>query len=95
MKWLQIPQKLVYKIIYVPEQILSEQNCCWNLSKIYFLKNAKKIGDLNRDWIIWLDCEPYGKNQYKKKAEFSAQTIILRKLTQDNFHIIWMPQTHW
>ena len=72
MKWLQIPQKLVYKIIYVPKQILSAQNCCRNLSKIYFLRNAKKIGqpnncDLNRDWIIWLDCEPYGKNQYKKK----------------------------
>ena len=77
MKWLQIPQKLVYKIIYVPEQILSAQNCCQNLSKIYFLKNAKNIVqpnncDLNHDWIIWLHCEPYGKNQYKKKKQSSV-----------------------
>ena len=49
MKILQIPQKFVYKEFYVHE-IASV-----NLSKIYFLKNAKKTSksnnrDLNRDW---------------------------------------------
>ena len=49
MKKLQIPQKPVYKTFYVHEI------AAVNLSKIYFLKNAKKIckpnnRDLNRDW---------------------------------------------
>ena len=49
MKKLQIPQKRVYKKFYVHEI------AAVNLSKIYFLKNAKKTCkpsncDLNRDW---------------------------------------------
>ena len=48
MKTLQIPQKLVYKKFYLHEI------AAVNLSKIYFLKNAKKTcepsnHDLNRD----------------------------------------------
>ena len=48
MKRLQIPQKLVYKKFYIHEI------AAINLSKIYFLKNAKKTCkpnncDLNRD----------------------------------------------
>ena len=51
MKSLQIPLKLVYKKFYVHEKKLRRRN----LSKIYFLKNAKKTcepnkRDLNRDW---------------------------------------------
>ena len=47
-KRLQIPQKLVYKKFYIHEI------AAINLSKIYFLKNAKKTCkpnncDLNRD----------------------------------------------
>ena len=48
MKRLQIPQKIVYEKFYVHEI------AAVNLSKIYFLKNAKKTcepnnRDLNRD----------------------------------------------
>ena len=51
MKRLQVPQKLVYEIFYVHEIVTVD------LSKIFFLKNAKKRckpnnRDLNRDWII-------------------------------------------
>ena len=51
MKRLQIPQKLMYDKFYVHEI------AAVNLSKIYFLKNAKKTckpnkRDLNRDWAI-------------------------------------------
>ena len=51
MKRQQIPQKRVYEKFYVHEI------AAVNLSKIYFLKNAKKTckpnnRDLNRDWII-------------------------------------------
>ena len=47
---MQIPQKLVYEKFYVHEIAAVD------LSKIYFLKNAKKTckpnnRDLNRDWI--------------------------------------------
>ena len=47
MKSMQIPQSLIYEKIYT---------VAVNLSKIYFLKNAKKTckpnnPDLNRDWI--------------------------------------------
>ena len=47
---MQIPQKLVYGKFYVHEIAAVD------LSKIYFLKNAKKTckpnnRDLNRDWI--------------------------------------------
>ena len=50
MKRQQIPQKRVYEKFYVHEI------AAVNLSKIYFLKNAKKTckpnnRDLNRDWI--------------------------------------------
>ena len=50
MKRLQIPQKLMYGKFYVHEI------AAVNLSKIYFLKNAKKACkpnncDLDRDWI--------------------------------------------
>ena len=45
MKKLQIPQKPVYKKFYVHEI------AAVNLSKIYFLKNAKKTcKPNNRDW---------------------------------------------
>ena len=52
MKRLQIPRKLVYAKFYVHEIAAK------NVSKIYFLKNAKKTckrnnHNLNRDWIIW------------------------------------------
>ena len=52
MKRLEIPQKLVCKKFYVHETVAV------NLSKIYFLKNAKKTckpnnRDLNRDWISY------------------------------------------
>ena len=59
MKGLQIPQKLGYEKVYV------HGITAGNLSKIYFLKNAKKTckpnnRDLNRDWMIhwyssWID----------------------------------------
>ena len=73
MKRLQIPQKLVYEKLYVHEKNLRTRNCtknftytkifyvheiaAVNLSKVYFLKNAKKACKpnnrvLNRDWII-------------------------------------------
>ena len=50
MKRLQIPQNYVYEKFYVHEI------AAVNLSKVYFLKNAKKTckpnnRDLNRDWI--------------------------------------------
>ena len=54
MKRLQIPQNLVYEILYVHEKILRTRVAAVDLSKIYFLKKAKKTGkpnnrDLNRD----------------------------------------------
>ena len=53
MKRLQIPQKFVYEKFYVQEI------AAVNLSKNYFLKNAKKKckpnnRDLNREWITFL-----------------------------------------
>ena len=49
MKRLQIPQKLVYEKFYI------RKITPLNLSKIYFLKNAKEMcipnnSELNRDW---------------------------------------------
>ena len=47
-------KRLLYGKIYVLEKILRTRICAVNLSKIYFLKNAKKTckpnnRDLNRD----------------------------------------------
>ena len=65
MKRLQIPQKLVYQKFYVHEITAV------NLSKIYFLKNAKKTckpnnRDLNRD-LIKSNCK---KVQFSKNCKF-------------------------
>ena len=54
MKRLQIPQKLVYERFYVDEKSYVDEIAVLNLSKIYFLKNAKKTckpknRDSNRD----------------------------------------------
>ena len=55
MKRLQyIPQNLVYEKFYVHEKFYIRKIAAVNLSKIYFLKNAKKTGkpsnhNLNRD----------------------------------------------
>ena len=51
MERLQIPQKVMYDKFYVHETVAA------NLSKIYFVKNAKKTckpnkRDLTRDWTI-------------------------------------------
>ena len=57
MKRLQIPQKLMNEKFYVHEKKLYVHEIVTvNLSKIYFLKNAKKTckannRDLNHDWI--------------------------------------------
>ena len=56
MKRLQISQKLVYEKFYVQEKFYVREIAAVNLSKIYFLKNAKKTSkpnnrDLNGDWI--------------------------------------------
>ena len=52
---MQIPQKLVYEKFYVHEQV--REIAAVNLSKIYFLENAKKTNkpnnrDINRDWMM-------------------------------------------
>ena len=57
MKRLPIPQEVVNEEFYVHEKIYLHEIAAVNLSKIYFLKNAKKTckpnnRDLNRDWII-------------------------------------------
>ena len=54
MKRLEIPQRVVYEKFYLHEKILVHEIVAVNLSKIYFLKNAKKTckpnkRDLNRD----------------------------------------------
>ena len=55
MKRLQIPQKIVYEKFYVHgKKFYVHKIAAVNLSKIYFLKNAKKTckpnnRDLNRD----------------------------------------------
>ena len=53
---MQIQQKLVYKNFYVHEQLLRWEITAVNLTKFYFLKNAKKTckpnnRDSNHDWI--------------------------------------------
>ena len=42
MNKLQIPQKLVYEKFYVTKKFYVHEISSVNLSKIYFLKNAKK-----------------------------------------------------
>ena len=59
MKRLQIPQKYVYENFTYPNKFCVHEIAAVNLSKIYFLKNAKKAckpnnRDSNRDWIIVL-----------------------------------------
>ena len=59
MKILPIPQKLVSKKITYSKKFYAHEIAAVNLSKIYFLENAKKTckpnnRDLNRDWKIWL-----------------------------------------
>ena len=54
MKRLQIPQKRAYEKFYVDKKIYVHDIAAVNLSKIYFLKIAKKTckpntSDLNRD----------------------------------------------
>ena len=54
MKRLQIPQKLVYENFTYTKKFYVHEIAAVNLSKIYFLKNAKKTCkpnncDLNRD----------------------------------------------
>ena len=56
MKKLQISQKIVYEKFTYTKKFYVHEIAAVNLSKIYFLKNAKKIWkpnnrDLNRDWI--------------------------------------------
>ena len=56
MKRLEIPQKFAYDKFYVHEKFYVREIATANLSKIYFLKNAKKTcqpnnRDLNRDWM--------------------------------------------
>ena len=56
MRRLQIPQKLVYEKITYTKKFYVHEISAVDLSKIYFLKNAKKTckpnnRDLNRDWI--------------------------------------------
>ena len=41
---------------------------------IMFFKNSK----IKFSYIIWLDCEPYGKNQYKKK-EYSQKSSMFEE----------------
>ena len=57
MKKLQILQKLLNEKYYVHEKFYVHEIAAVNLSKIYFLKNAKKTckpngRDLNCDWIM-------------------------------------------
>ena len=56
MKKLQIPQKL-YEKFYAHEKIYVHEIAAIDLSKVYFLKNAKNTckpnnHNLNHDWII-------------------------------------------
>ena len=56
MKRLQIPQNLRTENFTYMKKFYVHEIAAVNLSKIYFLKNAKKIckpnnRDLNRDWI--------------------------------------------
>ena len=56
MERLQIPQKLESEYFTYSKNIYVHEIAAVNLSKIYFLKNAKKScksnnRDLNRDWI--------------------------------------------
>ena len=57
MKRRQIPQKLVHENVTYTKKFYVHEIASANLSKIYFLKNAKKTckpnnGDLNLDWKI-------------------------------------------
>ena len=56
MKKLQISQKIIYEKFTYTKTFYVHKIAAVNSSKIYFLKNAKKIckpsnRDLNRDWI--------------------------------------------
>ena len=58
MKRLQIPQKLEYESFTDTKNFYVHETDALNLSKIFFLKNAKKTckpnnRDLNRDWITF------------------------------------------
>ena len=53
----QIPQNLVYEKFTYAKKFYVQEIAVADLSKIYFLKNAKKTykpnhRNLNRDWII-------------------------------------------
>ena len=74
MKRLQIPQKLVYEKFYVQEIAIVD------LSKMYFLKNAKKTyrpknRDLNPDWKSSI-CKHTKEFEHCKKRKCSSPNRI-------------------
>ena len=85
MKRLQTPQELIYDKFYVHEKIL-RRNAAVNLSKTYFLKNAKKTckpnnHNLNQDWIKPIQFDE--SKLCKPKSNFSTSQIknILSKVS--------------
>ena len=106
MKRLKIPQKLVYKKLYVHEI------AAVNLSKIYFLlKNPKKTckpnnRDLNRDWIKKMSCDFFFTSIHQKiilEMILSGTLLLYLKIVQWVSHtrylfieptIQWRPWKH-
>ena len=95
MKRLQIQQNFVYeKNFTYTKKFYVHETTAVNLSKIYFLQNAKKTcktndRDLNRDWKIRIK---WSENRKKKKRHrrhdieaWSNETLLaMRKLYCDN-----------
>ena len=49
-----------------------------SLSQRWTFDHVFKNSKIKFSYIIWLDCEPYGKNQYKKK-EYSQKSSMFEE----------------
>ena len=84
MKRLQIPQKLVNEKFYVHEKCYVHKIAAINLSKIYFLKNAKKTcKPNNRD--LHRDLKKLYSKLYKKERRNYPEKVDLLKTSLESF----------
>ena len=84
MKRLQTLQKFMCEKFYVHKKFYVHENATVHLSKIYFLKNAKKTckpnnRDSNCDWIkhVTVENKKKKKKNYQKKLKYYQQKLII------------------
>ena len=92
MKWLQIPQKIVYENFTYSKKFYVHGIAAVNLSKIYFQENKKKTckpnnRDLNRAWIIVLGLF---NNSYFYVPFFFPEPVFAEHFLLVEYHFLYI-----